>query len=696
MTLIPEERLLLKSGKAVPLTPKAFDLLAFLASNPGRLLTKDELMQAVWPDAVVEESNLAYNVSAIRKALGEDGLSERFIETVPKRGYRFIAPIERVEAEIQRGTPGGRQPWMYIGTGLALGALAVAGLHRLRLESPRVTPLVQFQEPTWGRPGAPTIFFVSPDGRHLEVSTETVDGTACVWIRALSAPSPRPLPGTESAFAPIVIWSPDSTSLAFDAVGTLKKVSLSGGAPQRVCDLGGTAVGGSWSRDGVIIIGNPRGGVLQCPASGGHATPVTVTDRSQSESHVFPSLLPDGRHFIYLRVSRTTPEQTGVYLAELNAPAAGPGRRLITTGFAASYVAAMDAGPGLIVFARDGALFAQRFDDKRLELSGEPVRLADGIGSGLDWPYFSASPSMLVYRAPDPPFQLTWFGRDGGNLGGIGSAEHVAGLALSPNGDRAIVARHAPLATADQDLWLYDLTHDANPRRLTIAPTLEFWPVWSTNDSFVYGSGGGGTGVYQQTVGANRQLLFNSGEWDMPTSVSADGRMTLFTTFREPAKRTDVWVRTAEGPAAAGVPLFTREFDQGQAQFSPDERWVAYVSNESGRNEVFVAEFRLDAATGTPSAGDSLPVSKGGGFAPRWRGDGHELFYLKADGSVMAVVVKTTKGFSAGSNRRLFGVPSVLPEWGVTKDGSRFLFAVPVSPSPPFTVVQGWQAGLAR
>jgi Tol biopolymer transport system component len=194
----------------------------------------------------------------------------------------------------------------------------------------------------------------------------------------------------------------------------------------------------------------------------------------------------------------------------------------------------------------------------------------------------------------------------------IGSPEHVAGLALSPEGDRVLIARHTPQNTADQDLWLYELTRGANPRRLTSAPTLEFLPVWRTNDAFIYASGGGETGIYQQTVGRERELLFDSGIWDVPTSVTPDGRVTLYSSLRDQTMRSDVWVYTTKS-GSDGSPVIRRQFDQGQAQLSPDRRWIAYVSNETARNEVFVAAFRLDEAADRTSISDSVLVSKGGG-----------------------------------------------------------------------------------
>jgi Tol biopolymer transport system component len=255
-----------------------------------------------------------------------------------------------------------------------------------------------------------------------------------------------------------------------------------------------------------------------------------------------------------------------------------------------------------------------------------------------------------------------------------------------------MVARHAPQSTVDQDLWLFDVSRDANLRRVTSEPSLEFWPIWVTNDRFIFGSGGGEPGIYERTVGGERQLVFKTDVGsEMPTSVTPDSQVLLYS---RPGTRlrSEVWVRTSDPPSVR--PLIQREFDQWQAQLSPNRRWVAYVSNEAGPNEVFVTEFRLGGTADAPTVGDSHPVSASGGFAPRWRADGRELFYLTPDGSVMAVDMKPDDALQGGAPRRLFQVPGVVPEWGVTKDGSRFLFAVPVTPRPPFDVIQNWQHAL--
>ena len=694
-------------------------------------------MQAVWPDAIVEESNLSYNVFAIRKALGEGEDTERYVETVPKRGYRFfpqVVPfddngngplkdqpqvpsddfvasndsdrvgIEGVEVPLSTRlahvAPARARwrPWIFFASGLAIGALAaVLTLHPQQYRVSSERPL-HFQEPVWGRLAESGVFSVSPDGRHVVLATAGPDGVMRFWARTMSALAPYPLAGSDVfTIAPPVIWSPDSRFLAITGERGLRRISLSGGTAQTICETNVPlpAVGGDWNRDGVILLGNPTGGIARCSEAGGGATLVTHPEPSTLEGHLMPSFLSDGRRFIYLRIVRSKPEQSGIYVGDLGSESAGQGKRLIATGFPAQHVPSADEGPGFIVFAQDGALFAQRFDEVQLTLTGEPRRLADRIGSYLDWASFAVSPTTLVYRAPEPPFQLTWFDRQGRDVGHIGAPEHVAGLALSPDGGHAIVAKHAPQSVVDQDLWLYDLTRRANPTRQTSAPSLEFWPLWVTNDRFVYGLGGGDSGVYQQTVGGDGQLMFKTDQVAFPTSATGNGRVVLFTTFRDAARGFDVWAWTAKG-SEGGVPLVAREFQQTQAQLSPNGRRVAYVSNESGRNEVFVADVRIDPAIDSVSVGERLPISEEGGFAPRWRGDGRELFYLTIDGAVMAVEIDEKGASSSATPRKLFSVPGVMQEWGVTKDGSRFLFAVPVSQTPPLTIVRDWQAGLPK
>jgi eukaryotic-like serine/threonine-protein kinase len=682
VTLVPDERVVLKDGRALVLTPKAFDLLAYMATNPGRLLTKGELMRAIWSDAVVEESNLAYTVFAIRKALGKGGPDGAgYIETLPKQGYRFISRVVRTVDEPAEAT----------------AAPTIAA------EATSAASVVHFQEPVWGRLSESGLLSVSPDGLHVILATEGEDGVMRLWDRRLDTPAWMPVPGGDvnSPIVPPLIWSPDSRSLVVMGSRGLKKVSLSGGAPQTICADITHAVGGDWNRDDELLLGNGFGGVLRCSASGGLVTPIVETDRSLEEIHLLPSFLSDGRRFIYLRVFRAARERSGIYVRALDAPASDAGKCLLTTFFSAAFVASVDSRPALIVFARDGALFAQRFDEKKLALLGDPYRVADNIGSYLNGGYFAASPTTLIYRSPDPLFQLTWFDRDGGELGRIGSPQALAGfatgLALTRDGRRVVIARAAQQGVLDQRLYLYETTRDASPRVLTSAAILAGCPLCSDERIIYASTGDGRPGVYAQSIDGDRQLLFEKSAGVLPTSavhptsVSANGRVVLFSTATDPALRFDIWVWTVNGPPT-GSPLIAREFDQQQAQLSPDGRQFAYVSNETGRNEVFVADFRLDAATGRAIAGESQPISTDGGFSPRWSADGEDLFYLTTAGAVMRV--RVTAGSDVGVPARLFSVPGAHPEWAVAADGNRFLFAVPVAPAPPIHIVRNWQTSL--
>jgi len=565
--------------------------------------------------------------------------------------------------------------------------------------TPTTSGPIRVQIPPGVRLTQSSPFSVSPDGRQIVFAGAGDDSVVRLWVRSMDALAVQPLSGTEVALGgvtPPMFWSPDSRFVAFDAAGQLKKVDVRGGAPQKVCDLPVLAVGGAWNRNDVILVGSPKGGLMRCPASGGTASVVTQLDSSRGESaHAFPSFLPDGRHFLYLRVSRNAPENTGVYLRALETGSGDSAdRRILVTPFGAAYVPGAVSGVGHILFVRDAALYAQPFDERRLELSGNAIRVAEPIGSFLDWAFFSASTSgVLVFRGSDEDRQLTWFDPRGKILGRASEPGRYRGLTLDPSGTRVLVVRRADGATVDQDLWLVELS-GSRASKVTFDSRLEDFPVWSHDGKKLFFTAGGGIGpLFEQSLSGTdaAQVLLRTEEHLFPTSASPDGRFLLYCAVGIGETRVDLWVLPLQGDKP--FPFLRRAFDQCQGQFSPDGRWVAYVSNESGRYEVLVRPFTPSGAAG---ALESTVVSHGGGIAPRWRSDGKELFYLGANGAVTSVALTTDRAMAIGPPRVLFQVPGADAAWAVTKDGERFLLAAPAGQSTgsPFTVVFNWQAAL--
>ena len=720
-TLDVAERRLLRDGRPVTLAPKAFDVLAALAARPGRLITKDELLKEVWPDSFVEESNLAYHVFALRKALGETADGESYVETVPKRGYRFTASVTAVNGAASADAPQApddrepqvqiaeKEPWRvprFFGRPAALwfiGGACFATLVLMLLyqrQSPAARVPIRVEVSTGVRLTETSAFALSPDGRQLVFAGSGADGVVRLWVRSLDASEARPLPGTEvalGALVPPMFWSPDSRFVAFDAIGQLKKVDVTGGSPQTVCAVTGV-IGGSWSPNGVIVVGSPQGGISRCPASGGQASIVTKPDASRQESaHLLPWFLPDGRRFLYLSVSRTAPENSALYVHTVDAP---PGTvsptRLMAAGFGAAYVPDGAREQGHLLFMRDGALFAQAFDPVRLQITGEAARIAEPVGSFLDGGFFSASRTgALAFRAPDETLRLTWLNRLGNVLERVGQPGKYSGLALAPEQTRAVVVQRATRSTADSDLWLVDLP-SGRSSRLTFDARLEEQPVWSDDGRRIYFTGSGAIGsLFEQPINGEQEarLLLESPQHKMPTSVSRDGRFLLFTS-ENGSTRGDVWVLPLTGERTP-YPLIRRAFDQEQAQFSPDGRWVAYVSNESGRQEVLLRRFE-PAAHDPESAGESVTVSKSGGTAPRWRADGKELFFITPEDAVVSVSVSARSGLEVGSPTTLFNAPGIAADWGVSADGSRFLVMTPErsGASTSLSLIFDWQGML--
>ena len=359
-------------------------------------------------------------------------------------------------------------------------------------------------------------FALSPDGQHLVFAGRGRDGVTRLWLRRMGDEASRPLSGTEAALGgltPPMFWSPDSQAVAFDAAGQLKRFDLRDGATRTVCALPALAVGGSWNAEGIIIVGAPSSGLFRCSTADGIASELTRIDSDKGETtHLFPWFLPDGRHFLYVRVARNAPEGSGVYLGSLDdKPGSARPTRLLASGFGAAYIPRKGGSTGHVVFLRDATLFAQAFDERALQLRGEPIPLAHPVGSFLDGGFFSVSQDdVIAFRPPDKEFQLTWFDREGKKIGSAGEVGRYSGVALSPDDSRVATAKEIVGSKIDQDIWVLETSRPTSTR-ITFGPVLEDLPVWSADGRTLMFTNGGDTGnLFAQAVDGepNARLLF--------------------------------------------------------------------------------------------------------------------------------------------------------------------------------------------
>jgi len=631
----------------------------------------------------------------------------------PSRRLHDIADVKLLmEDEPQAERP--RQPRLaWIAAGAFAVAMGVAVWAPWRTPPPAPEPIrTQVYLPE-NVDAASRNFTLSPDGRVLAFSAVGSDGIPRVWVRLMDSLEVRSLPGTETTQTPPqFFWSPDSRRIAYSAKGgKLNTVDLTGSPPQTLVDTTSPsdrpqAVGGSWNRDGELIFGSLNTALVRVSLSGGAPSPVTALDLSRKETrHAFPTFLPDGRHFLYLRTSATIPENSGVYLGSLDAkPGEQDARRLVATMFGPVYVPSTQRGRGHLLILRDGNVLAQAFDEGRMEIVGDPVTVVQQVGAYVASGFFSASGEVLVYRSSgaNQDTRLQWWDREG-TTAGTELLGGVRTLAFSPDGERIALVRPDP-AGPNADIWIWDTTR-GNNSRLMVGPGRVESPVWTPDGlQVVFASNREGPwNLYRKLANVSKQdeVLLKSGQDKTPTSISPDGRLLLYTQT-DPQTKKDIWVLSNPGGGPGDrkpTPFQRQQFDESEAQFSPEPeigatsgpRWVAYTSNESGRNDVYVREFPLNAA------GGNWLVSKAGGTNPRWRRDGKELFFAALDGSVMSVDVTPGATFQASEPKLLVRVPSgIRPNWDVTPNGKRFLVLVNVQQAAPFTVWQNWQAGLKR
>ncbi|MDE3165591.1 MAG: serine/threonine-protein kinase, partial [Acidobacteriota bacterium] len=601
-------------------------------------------------------------------------------------------PVKTELAPARRGM----LPWVMAALAIAIAAGVLAIYFRERMPVPEI---VRFQLEPPRNAAFGTAFALSPDGRKLAFAAAGPDGRSMLWIRPLDAVEAKPLPGTEgTVFLPF--WSPDSRFVAFSVDGKLKKIDAEGGPPQGMSDVPQIVIGGSWSRAGVILFGSNAGPLLKVPAAGGVATPMTRIEREET-FHSHPFFLPDGRHFLYTRHSGN-PGATGIYVGSLDdRPEQPRPRRLLSAQFAV-YSPGARAGRGHLLFLRDRSLMAQPFDAQRLELEGEAVPLADPVAQYITRGLFSVSATgTLAYQTGlTMGNRLVWYDRHGGVLSDAEAAGAYNDPQISPDGTRLAVRQIEP-QTDGADIWVMDLARGGGSR-FTFNPAADTRPVWSPDGSQIVftSSRSGMSDLYRKSSSGagTAQLLHHSSDADYPYDWSPDGRFLIFGDV-SPQTGLDLWLLPQPGDASPGkpIPFLVTEFREAGAQFSPDGHWIAYVSNASGRPEVYVRPFPP-----RPDSGQ-WPVSTSGGVQPRWNRNGKELLYFSG-AKLMSVEVKTTPSFQAGEPKALFEAPiftagDVMTEiaWDISRDGKRFLITTHSGQTgaAPITIVLNWAAGLA-
>jgi Tol biopolymer transport system component/DNA-binding winged helix-turn-helix (wHTH) protein len=713
-----------KHGNRIGIQKQPFQVLRTLVERAGKVVSREDLRQTIWAsDTFVDfDHGLNAAVNKVRQALGDSSDLAHYIQTIPGQGYRFVAPaqkrpitlatdLEQFKAKPEPAPQPQRKrrwlPWA-VASGMTVAAAGVTGFFLARTTPLALTSQFTVEPPPdtiFTNPWAATA--ISPDGRLLvyDAAADAGSATPTLWLRPFDSLAARSLPGTESANLPF--WSPDSKSVAFFAEGKLKRVNIAGGAPLVLCEApisvalgtGSGAVGGAWSRDGVIVFGAPDG-LHRVAASGGVSTLLTKTDPAGPESgHGAPQFLPDGKRFLYYVESRDS-NTRGIYGGSLNRPQDRV--QILRTSAKALYAPPVAGRPGYLLWLREQTLLAQRFDARNLRPEGDPAPLAQDIAlTDHRAAFWTSDAGLLVYRTAgnSSKKKLVWIGRDGKRLGNAAPEDNYGSLRLSPDGKRVALGRTDP--DGKPDTWLFEFGRGVFTR-FTFDPKRAVQPVWSPDGrhiAFLSNRSGIDQLYWKDSSGAGQEeQLTNSPNDKNFLDWSRGGRYLLYT---ENAFKTheDIMALPLEGERKPMVVLRT-PFNEREGVFSPDGKWIAYVSDESGLDEVYVRAFPPAAA------GGKWQVSSQRGRRPRWRSDGKELFYLAQSNRFAQSIRMMAAGIGMKADsveidtpRELFPISVDLgtsSPYDVTPDGQRFLVEEPSTTArvAPLTVVTNWQAEL--
>ena len=545
---------------------------------------------------------------------------------------------------------------------------------------------------------------LSPDGTMMAFIATDSSSKTHLMVRALNSLNAKELPTTEGAYFPF--WSDDGRNIGFFQSGKLKKIEASGGPSVTVCDAA-DGRDGSWNRDGIIIFSPSFDTPIhQVPASGGTSTAVTKLDSSHHEhSHRWASFLPDGKHFLYFArasLGGVEREEDAVVVASLDGKV---NKRLMTAKGNVKYAS------GYLLYLREKTLMAQPFDPDKLEFVGDAVPVAEPVEYDLNYnrSCFSISQNgLLVYQGGSGQggFQLEWYDRTGKSLGKIAEPAEYGIASLSPDG-KQIAFDVYDAQTRNRDIWLFEIARGLKTR-FTFDPSVDGNPVWSPDGSRILFNSDrkGHIDLFQKTTSGagEEEVLLESPLPKSPTDWSSNGKFIAYS-VTDPKTKTDTWILPMDPEGAGGdrkpFAFLQTEFDEGGAQFSPDMRWIAYGSNESGTFELYVRPFL--GADGQPVTNQTRKwqVSSGGFFSFKWNRNGKELVYQTPDNKIMSAEVKANgTSFEVGVVKTLFEMKAKgLVGFGdVTADGQKFLMALQVGGQsvPPLTLVTNWDKELKK
>ena len=706
-TLDRQQRVLLRDGQPIPLRPKDFDMLVVLVENTGRIVEKDELMKLVWPNTFVEEANLSHHVFTLRKALGEDNGGTGYIETVPRRGYRFVAPAAEPAGEAHEGARSSGPVWRR-GAASVLAVLAAAaavyGVWSRRPTSPQSVTrsfITLAQGDILTTDGPSTVVALSPDGRHVAYAAN-----GRLYLRPLDRLEAVPIPGVEKpgmASARGPFFSADGRWVAYWEQRQLKKVSILGGAPVGLGEVGPPPYNASWAADNSILIGHGSRGVWRLSADG--APPETIVPAGNGERLHGPQLLPDGRS-VLLTVGRGANWDEAQIVVQSLATGA---RRTILGGADARYLPT-----GHLVYALRDTVVGVRFDPASASVKGAPVLLVEGVrrpdgALGSAAQFTVSSNGTLAYleerKVPLARRTLVWVDRQGREEPLPLEARAYVYPRISPDGSRLAL----DIEEDNRDIWVWDFPRQMLTR-VTADPARDVQPIWTrdsqhiiflslrTGPGYLFRQRADGSGPAEQLTDGTRIRGADATTPDGKGVIlrEVDGQGTFDLTLME------LQGGRAARPVSTGALAVVRSpFAEANAEISPDGRWLAYQSNDSGSVEIWLRPFpKADAGR--------WRVSRDGGTEPLWAPDGRQLFYRDRTGALMRVAITPRSSLPVGTPVQLFegssfalGGRGDFVRWfqrtyDVSPDGRRFLMIKqpdhPAAPATPerIVLIQNW------